>query len=114
LNAWVRNELRLSAKDANALTRAAGTLDALPAVSEAASAGEIRTDHVAAAGEHHLHHRGMLNITGNAVAGFIFTDHDNRPLLAAHRRRKAIWRENYEIRKVAACVQRRRQHRLTA
>jgi hypothetical protein len=63
---------------------------------------------------HHLHHRGMLDITGNAVTGFTFTDHDNRPLLAAYRQRRAIWRENYEIRKVAAGVQRRRQHRLTA
>jgi hypothetical protein len=63
---------------------------------------------------HHLHHRGMLNITGDAVNGFRFTDRDNRPLLAAYRRRLATYRENYLIRKTAASVRRRRDHRLTA
>jgi hypothetical protein len=63
---------------------------------------------------HHLHHRGMLNITGDAVNGFQFTDRDNRPLLAAYRRRLATYRENYLIRKTAASVRRRRDHRLTA
>jgi hypothetical protein len=63
---------------------------------------------------HHLHHRGLLLITGDASHGFRFTDRDNRPLLAAYRRRRAAWRENYEIRKVAASIQRRREARLTA
>jgi hypothetical protein len=63
---------------------------------------------------HHLHHRGLLNIRGNAVDGFHFTDRDNRELLAAYRQRRAAWRENYEIRRAAASVQRRRDARLTA
>jgi hypothetical protein len=46
LNTWVRKELRLSAKDATALVRAAATLAQLPAVADAAAAGQIRADHV--------------------------------------------------------------------
>ena len=48
LNTWVRNELRLSAKDAAKLVRASSTVVQLPDVAKAAEAGEIRTDHVAA------------------------------------------------------------------
>ncbi|MEJ7634384.1 DUF222 domain-containing protein [Aeromicrobium sp.] len=63
---------------------------------------------------HHLHHRGMLLITGNAVRGFTFTDRDNRPLLAAYRQRRAQFHENYLIRRTAAGIRQRRQSRLTA
>ena len=48
LNTWVRNELRLDAKDAASLVNASTTLTYLPAVAEAAASGAIRTDHVAA------------------------------------------------------------------
>ena len=48
LNTWVRNELRLGAKQAAILVKASSTLSYLPAVAEAAAAGEIRTEHVAA------------------------------------------------------------------
>ena len=47
LSTWVRNELRLSAKDASTLVSAAATLAHLPAVAEAAAAGQIRSAHVA-------------------------------------------------------------------
>ena len=47
LSTWVRNELRLSAKEASTLVSAAATLTHLPAVAEAAAAGEIRAAHVA-------------------------------------------------------------------
>ena len=47
LSTWVRNELRLSAKDASTLVSAAATLAHLPAVAEAAAAGQIRAAHVA-------------------------------------------------------------------
>ena len=47
LSTWVRNELRLSAKEAATLVSAATTCAHLPAVAEAAAAGEIRSVHVA-------------------------------------------------------------------
>lgn len=47
LNTWVRNELRLSGKDAAQLVRASATLGQLPLVAQAATAGAIRADHVA-------------------------------------------------------------------
>ena len=47
LSTWVRNELRLSAKEAAILVSAAATCAHLPAVAEAAAAGEIRSGHVA-------------------------------------------------------------------
>jgi len=43
---WVCNELRVSARDASALTRAASTLNQLPEVAAAAESGEIRVEHV--------------------------------------------------------------------
>ena len=39
---------------------------------------------------HHLLHRGLLNITGNAVDGFKFTNRLHRPIL---RRRRSIYRQ---------------------
>lgn len=48
LNVWVRNELRLGASQAANLVRASSTLAQLRAVAEAAEAGQIRADHVAA------------------------------------------------------------------
>ena len=39
---------------------------------------------------HHLLHRGLLNITGNAVDGFEFTNRLHRPIL---RRRRSIYRQ---------------------
>ncbi len=48
LNVWVRNELRLGAREAAILVTASSTLTQLPAVAEAAAAGTIRADHVAA------------------------------------------------------------------
>ena len=57
LNTWVRNELRLSAKQAAALVRAADTLIRLPDVAHAAATGSIRTEHVAAF-TYGLHHIG--------------------------------------------------------
>ncbi len=48
LNVWVRNELRVSAKDATTLVRMPHTIAQLPAVGEAAESGEIRSEHVAA------------------------------------------------------------------
>ncbi len=48
LNVWVRNELRLSAKEATTLVRMPRTLAQLPGVGEAAESGEIRAEHVAA------------------------------------------------------------------
>jgi len=47
LSTWVRNELRLSAKDAAALVRASATLAQLPQVADAARSGVIRAEHVA-------------------------------------------------------------------
>lgn len=61
---------------------------------------------------HHLLHRGLLNIRGNAHDGFQFTNHDNRPLLRAYRQRQANWRERYELHKVAVGMARRREERL--
>ncbi|MGA9100875.1 DUF222 domain-containing protein [Aeromicrobium sp.] len=46
LSMWARNELRLDARDAKKLIRAATTVRDLPAVAEAAAAGRIRLDHV--------------------------------------------------------------------
>lgn len=48
LNVWVRNELRVSAKDATTLVRIPQTIAQLPEVGFAAEAGEIRAEHVAA------------------------------------------------------------------
>ncbi|MEO6606665.1 MAG: DUF222 domain-containing protein, partial [Aeromicrobium sp.] len=48
LNVWVRNELRISAKDATTLVRMPQTIAQLPAVGAAAEAGEVRAEHVAA------------------------------------------------------------------
>lgn len=48
LNSWVRSQLRLGAKDAADLVRAASTLSHLPAVAQAAASGAIRAAHVAA------------------------------------------------------------------
>lgn len=48
LTTWVRNELRMTAADAQTLVRAASTFAALPRVAEAALAGSIRADHVKA------------------------------------------------------------------
>jgi hypothetical protein len=48
LNVWVRNELRMSAKQATTLVRMPHTIARLPAVARAAEAGEIRAEHVAA------------------------------------------------------------------
>ncbi len=48
LNMWVRNELRLSAKQATALVRMPHTIAQLPEVGAAAEAGQIRAEHVAA------------------------------------------------------------------
>jgi len=61
---------------------------------------------------HHLLHRGMLNIKGDAATGYTFTNQDNRPLLAAYRHRRTAWREDYEIRRTAAAVKRNRDTRL--
>src|SRR5215207_4783955 len=47
LSTWVRNELRLSAKDTSALVRGSATLSQLPQVAEAARSGVIRAEHVA-------------------------------------------------------------------
>ncbi|MEO6606129.1 MAG: DUF222 domain-containing protein [Aeromicrobium sp.] len=63
---------------------------------------------------HHLVHRGLLNIAGNAVDGFSFTNRDNRPLLADYRRRQAAYREKNEIHKVGMGIRRRREARLIA
>jgi hypothetical protein len=61
---------------------------------------------------HHLLHRGLLKITGNATDGFEFTNQDNRPLIAAYRQRLATHRENWAIHKTAITIERRRQERL--
>jgi hypothetical protein len=45
---WARNELRLDARETKKLVAAAATLRDLPGVGEAARAGRIRADHVAA------------------------------------------------------------------
>ena len=47
LSTWVRNELRLSARETATLVNAAATCAHLPAVAEAAAAGQIRSAHVA-------------------------------------------------------------------
>ena len=47
LSTWVRNELRLSARETATLVNAAATCVHLPAVAEAAAAGQIRAAHVA-------------------------------------------------------------------
>ena len=59
LSTWVRNELRLSAKEAATLLSASATLAHLPAVAGAAAAGQIRAAHVAALtyGLKHIGHR---------------------------------------------------------
>ncbi len=46
LSTWVRNELRLGAKEAATLVSASATLTHLPAVAEAAASGQIRAGHV--------------------------------------------------------------------
>jgi hypothetical protein len=46
VNAWVRNQLRMNARQAGVLTRNATALDLLPAVAEAAVAGLISAAHV--------------------------------------------------------------------
>jgi len=61
---------------------------------------------------HHLLHRGLLNITGNAHDGFEFTNRDKRPLLRAYRDRRATWREKHEIHKTALAIRRHREARL--
>lgn len=48
LNVWVRNQLRLSAKDATTIVRMPQTIAQLPCVGAAAEAGQIRAEHVAA------------------------------------------------------------------
>jgi hypothetical protein len=48
LSTWVRNELRMTASDAQVLVRAAATFVALPRVGAAAADGSIRADHVKA------------------------------------------------------------------
>ncbi|MCW2839558.1 MAG: endonuclease [Aeromicrobium sp.] len=48
LNTWVRNELRMTAADAQVLVRAAATCTALPLVGAASAEGSIRADHVKA------------------------------------------------------------------
>jgi hypothetical protein len=48
LNTWVRNELRMTASDAQVLVRAAATCAALPLVGAASAEGSIRADHVKA------------------------------------------------------------------
>lgn len=46
LNTWVCNELRMSAREAGALVRAAATLDQLPELAEAAESGQVRAAHI--------------------------------------------------------------------
>ncbi len=46
LSTWVRNELRLNAKEASRLVANSATCTHLPAVAEAAARGEIRAAHV--------------------------------------------------------------------
>ncbi len=48
LNVWVRNELRMSAKQAHNLVKMPQTIAQLPAVARAAEAGCVRAEHVAA------------------------------------------------------------------
>jgi hypothetical protein len=61
---------------------------------------------------HHLLHRGLLKIHGNAHDGFRFTNRDNRPILRAYRERLAVRREQHEMHKVATAMIRRRAERL--
>lgn len=56
---------------------------------------------------HHLVHRGLLVITGDATTGFTFTDRDNRALKREFRDRVARHRENWQIRKIAVRHERR-------
>lgn len=60
---------------------------------------------------HHLVHRNLLKISGDAVTGFVFTNRDNRPLLRGYRQRQAAHRELGRIRRTAAGIARRRQQR---
>lgn len=60
---------------------------------------------------HHLVHRGLFRISGNAVDGFDFRRQDNRPALAAYRDRKATQDELRQIRLVALAIAERRRQR---
>lgn len=60
---------------------------------------------------HHLVHRDLLKIRGDAVTGFTFTTWDNRQLLSGYRQRQAAHRELGRIRRTAADIARRRQER---
>ena len=48
LNVWVRNQLRMSAKQGTTLVRMSHTIAQLRGVAAAAEAGQIRAEHVAA------------------------------------------------------------------
>lgn len=60
---------------------------------------------------HHLVHRGLLSITADEQGAFVFTNKDNRPLLAEHRKRAAAHREKAQILKIAQRVRERQRHR---
>jgi hypothetical protein len=62
---------------------------------------------------HHLLHRGLLHVTGNADAGFDFTNRDNRPLLKAYKQRRAVHQEAWQLHKTAIGIRRRRSERLS-
>jgi len=62
---------------------------------------------------HHLLHRGLLHVTGNADDGFEFTNRDNRPLLKAYKQRRAAHREAWQLHKTAIGIRRRRSERLS-
>lgn len=56
---------------------------------------------------HHLVHRGLLNVNGNAHTGFAFTNRHHEPLLRG--KREVIRRETAQLRRVAHEVGRRRR-----
>ena len=58
---------------------------------------------------HHLIHRKLLNVSGNVVDGFTFTNRDNRSVLDAYRQRRVAHDELRRIRRIAAEVRQRRQ-----
>lgn len=60
---------------------------------------------------HHLVHRDLLKISGDAVNGFTFANRDNRPLHDAYRQRQAAYREVGRIRRIAAEITQRRRER---
>lgn len=97
LSTWVRNELRMTASDAQVLVRAAATFSALPLVGAAAADGSIRADHVKAF-TYGLKHLGADLMGTYEEAFVIVAQHKNPQDLFAKMRqlRETLFPEDLE------------------